>query len=193
MFLKVKENILKKVHIPDEDLEKSFRYSSTSYFQKGDQILRAGDYCRFIGFVNSGLIVTTIPSEGKDIACNFIYEGCFFTYTEGLSQNTPSHKNFVALEDCEILMIGKEKLPQIFALNQKFETLFSQLLAEELRNLLLAEQQNRMQSLEWRYLNFLNTVPDGFNRIPLKYIASFLGIEPQSLSRLRKRLAGKQK
>lgn len=191
MFAKVKESILKKVQIPDEDLEKSFAYSSICYFKKGDEILKAGDYCRFIGFINSGLFVTTISSEVKDIACNFTYEGCFFTYTEGLSKNTPSHKNFIALEDCEILMIGKEKLPQIFGLNPKFETLFTQLLAEELRNMLLAEQENRMQSLEWCYLNFLETIPDAFNRIPLKYIAGYLGIEPQSLSRLRKRLAGK--
>jgi CRP/FNR family transcriptional regulator, anaerobic regulatory protein len=191
MYATVKKTILSKVAIPDGDLERSFRYSSISYYKKGDQILKAGEYCRFIGFLNSGLIVSTITSDGKEIACNFIYEGCFFTYTEGISQNAPSHKNFVALEDCEILMISKEKLPQIFALNPKFEILFTQLLAEELRNLLLSEQEIRTQPVETRYLNFLNVVPDAFNRIPLKYIAGYLGIEPQSLSRLRKRLAGK--
>jgi CRP-like cAMP-binding protein len=193
MYSKVKETILRKVQIPDEDLEKSFEYSNVQHYKKADLILKIGDYCRFIGFLNSGLIVTTILSEGKEIACNFIYEGCFFTYTEGISQHTPSHKNFVAQEDCEILMISKDKLPQIFALNPKFETLFTQLLAEELRNLLLAEQQSRTQPLETRYLNFLDTIPDAFNRLPLKHIAGYLGIEPQSLSRLRKRMAGKQK
>jgi CRP/FNR family transcriptional regulator, anaerobic regulatory protein len=191
MYRKVKEAISSKVQIPDEDLERSFDYSSLCNYKKGDQILKAGDYCRFIGFLNKGLIVTTIISDGKEIACNFIYEGCFFTYTEGISQNTPSHKNFVALEDCEILMISKEKLPQIFALHPKFETLFTQLLAEELRNLLLTDQQTRTQPLKIRYVNFLETIPDAFNRIPLKHIAGYLGIEPQSLSRLRKRLASK--
>jgi CRP/FNR family transcriptional regulator, anaerobic regulatory protein len=191
MYTRVKETILSKVQIPDEALEKSFEYSSVRHFKKGERILKAGDYCRFIAFLNSGLIVTTILSEGKEIACNFIHEGCFFTYTEGISQQTPSHKDFIALEDCNVLMISKELLPQIFALNPKFEALFTQLLAEELRNLLLTEQQNRTQPLEVRYLNFLNSVPDAFNRIPLKYIAGYLGIEPQSLSRLRKRMAGK--
>ena len=193
MYSKVKETILSKVQIPDEDLEKSFDYSHVQHYKKGDRILKAGDYCRFIGFLNSGLIVSTILSEGKEIACDFIYEGCFFTYTESISQQTPSHKDFVALEDSEILMISKDNLRQIFALNPKFETLFTQLLAEELRNLLLAEQQKRTQPLETRYLNFLDTVPDAFNRIPGKHIAGYLGIEPQSLSRLRKRMAGKQK
>ena len=193
MYLKVKDAILSKVQIPDEDLEKSFRYSSVHHYKKGDCILKVGDYCRFIGFLNTGLIVTSILSEGKDIACNFIYEGCFFTYTEGISQHSPSHKNFVALEDSEILMISKENLPQIFTLNPKFETLFTQLLAEELRNLLLVDLQSRTEPLETRYLKFLDTIPDAFNRIPLKHIAGYLGIEPQSLSRLRKRMAGKEK
>lgn len=191
MYTKVKETIQNKVQIPDDDLQKSFEFSNVCYYKKGDYLLKAGEYCRFIGFLNAGLIVTTTISEGKEIACSFVYEGCFFTYTESLSQNTASHKNFVALEDCEVLMIGKEKLPQIFLLNPKFETLFTQLLAEELRTLLLTELENKTLQLETRYLNFLKTIPDGFNRIPLKYIAGYLGIEPQSLSRLRKRLAGK--
>jgi CRP-like cAMP-binding protein len=191
VYQQIKETILRKVQISDEDLEKSFEYSSLRYYKKGDLLLKAGEYCRFIAFLNSGLVTTTIIADGKEIACNFIYEGCFFTYTEGISLDIPSHKNFIALEDCEVMMISKEKLPGIFALNPKFETLFSQLLAEELRNVLLTEQESKTLPLETRYLNFLNTIPDAFNRIPLKYIAGYLGIEPQSLSRLRKRLAGK--
>ncbi len=191
MYSQVKEYIKKRIQIPDKDLEESFQYSSVRYFKKGDYILRVGDYCRFIGFVNSGLIVNTIIDEGKEIACNFIFENCFFTYTEGISNNTPSHKNSIALEDCEMVVLDKEKLPLIFSINQKFETLFTQILAEEVRNLLLNEERTRTQSVEKRYLQFIETFPEAFNRIPLKYIAGYLGIEPPSLSRLRKRLARK--
>jgi CRP/FNR family transcriptional regulator, anaerobic regulatory protein len=191
MYTRVKEYIQKRIPIPDKDLEETFKYSYVRYFKKGDYILRAGEYCRFIGFINSGLIVSTIIDDGKEIACSFVYEGCFFTYTEGISYNVPSHKNFIALEDCEMLILEKEKLPLIFSLNPKFETLFTQILAEELRNLLLTEQNSRTQSFETRYLQFLEMFPGAFNRIPSKYIAGYLGIEPPSLSRLRKRLAGK--
>jgi CRP-like cAMP-binding protein len=115
----------------------------------------------------------------------------FFTYTEGINNNIPSHKNFIALEDCEMIVLEKEKLPLIFSMNQKFETLFAQILAEEVRNLLLNEENIRTQSVEKRYLNFIERYPDAFNRIPLKYIAGYLGIEAASLSRVRKKLAGK--
>jgi CRP-like cAMP-binding protein len=192
MYSKVTDYIKKRISIPTEDLEQSFRYTSVRYYKKGDYILRVGEYCRFIGFLNSGLIVSTIiTDDGKEIASNFTPENCFFTYTEGISGNMPSHKNFIAIEDCEMLILDKEKLPLIFAINPKFETLFTQILAEELKNVLLTEQTNRALSAENRYLQFIATYPAAFNRIPLKYIAGYLGIEPPSLSRLRKRLSRK--
>jgi CRP/FNR family transcriptional regulator, anaerobic regulatory protein len=191
VYNQVKEYIQTRVPIPDTDLERAFRFTTVKHFKKGDYILKIGDYCRFIGFINSGLIVGFILNEGKEIASNFVFENCFFTYAEGISINVPSHKHFIALEDCEMLVLDKEKLPLIFSFNQKFETLFTQILAEELRNVLLKEQSTKTESAEARYLQFINTYPDAFNRIPLKYIAGFLGVEAPSLSRLRKRLAGK--
>ena len=192
MYTKVKQYIQQRIQIPDKDLDESFQHSNVQYFKKGEYILRIGQYCRFIGFLNSGLIVSTIIEEkGKEVACGFCFENCFFTYTEGISTNSPSHKNYIALQDCEMLVLEKEKLPMIFTINAKFETLFTKILAEDLRNVLLAEQKSRTQSIENRYLQFIEMYPDAFNRIPLKYIAGYLGIEPPSLSRLRKKLAGK--
>jgi CRP-like cAMP-binding protein len=134
---------------------------------------------------------TVIDENGKETAANFVFENCFFTYTEGISNNAPSHKNFLALEDCEMLVVDKEKLPLIFSLHPKFETLFTKILAEELTHVLMVEQFNKTQTAENKYLNFIEKCPQAFNRIPLKYIAGYLGMEPQSLSRLRKKLAGR--
>ena len=154
--------------------------------------MKIGEYCRFIGFLNSSLKVSSIiDGTGKEAACNFCFENCFFTYTEGIGYNVASHKNFLALEDCEMLVLSKDKLPLIFSINQKFETLFTQILAEDLSNVLQAEQNARTESVETRYCQFLDAFSEAFNRIPLKYIAGYLGIEAPSLSRLRKRLAKK--
>ncbi len=192
MYSKVIEFIQARIMISQQELEQSFGYSEPKSFAKGDYLLRIGDYCRFIGFLNKGLIITTIvDSAGNEKASNFIYEGCFFTYTEGLASNIPSHKNFVALEACEILMLSKENLAIVFKENPKFETLFNQILAEEVRALLLSEQANKTVSLDERYLNLEKQYPNAYQRIPLKYLADYLGIEAPSLSRLRKRLAGK--
>jgi CRP/FNR family transcriptional regulator, anaerobic regulatory protein len=192
MYNKIIDFIKARIIISQEELEKSFSYSQPKTFVKGEYLLRIGEYCRFIGFLNKGLIVTTIiDNAGKEKASNFIYEGCFFTYTEGLASNTLSHKNFIALEECETVMLSKENLSVIFKENPKFETLLNQMLAEEVRDLLLNEQASKTVSLDERYLNLEKQYPNAFQRIPLKYLADYLGIEAPSLSRLRKRLAGK--
>jgi CRP/FNR family transcriptional regulator, anaerobic regulatory protein len=192
MYSQVINYIKQRIDISREEIEESLKYSVFKNFAKGEYILRTGEYCRFIGFLNKGFIVTTFVDEtGNEKASEFKHEGCFFTYTEGLADNNPSHKNFIAIEDCEALVLNKEYLPMIFKANPKFETLFSQILAEELKFVLLNEQNRKTLSAEDRYLALENTIPGALQRIPIKYIAGYLGIEAPSLSRLRRRLAGK--
>jgi CRP/FNR family transcriptional regulator, anaerobic regulatory protein len=192
MYSQVINYIKQRVEISQKEIEESLKHCQFRKYTKGDFILRTGEYCHFIGFLNKGFIVTTtVDDNGSEKASEFKHEGCFFTYTEGLAGNTPSHKNFIAIEECEALVLDKELLPLIFKANPKFETLFSHILAEELRNVLLNEQNNKTLSIEERYLALENTFPGALQRIPIKYIAGYLGIEAPSLSRLRRRLAGK--
>ena len=192
MYSQVINYIKQRVEISQEEIETTLKYSNFTQYAKGDYILRAGEYCWFIGFLNKGFIITTtVDDTGNERAAEFKREGCFFTYTEGLAGDNLSHKNFIAIEDCEALMLKKEYLPLIFKTNPKFEALFSQILAEELRIVLLNEQNNKTLSVEERYLALEDTYPGALQRIPVKYIAGYLGIEAPSLSRLRGRLAGK--
>jgi len=192
MYSQVINYIKQRIEISREEIEEALRYSDFKKYAKGDYILRAGEYCRFIGFLNKGFIVATFADEtGNEKASEFKHEGCFFTYTEGLTNDNPSHKNFIAIEDCEALVLNKKDLLLIFKTNPKFETLFSLILAEELRLVLLNEQNRKTQSVEDRYLGLENSIPGALQRIPIKYIAGYLGIEAPSLSRLRRRLAGK--
>lgn len=194
MYSQVINYIKQRVEISRSAIEESLKYSEFKKIPKGEYILRAGEYCRFIGFLNKGFIVTTfVDDSGNEKAAEFKQEGCFFTYTEGLAGNTPSHKNFIAIEDCEALFLKKEYLPLIFKENPKFETLFSQILAEELREVLINEQNNKIMSIEERYLALEKTFPAALQRVPVKYIAGYLGVEAPSLSRLRSRLARKGK
>ncbi len=194
MYTLITNYIKQRIVISAEEIEANLAYCSFRKYDKGEYILRIGDYCRFIGFINKGIMVTTfIDEKGNEKASEFKHEGCFFTYTEGLSENTPSHKNFIALEDCETLLIQKEFLPLIFNQNAKFETLFSQILTEELRSLLLNDQKYKTVSVENRYRSLEDSIPDALQRIPVKYIAGYLGIEAPSLSRLRRRITGKRK
>jgi CRP-like cAMP-binding protein len=151
MYSQVINYIKQRVEISREEIEETLQYSDFKRYARGDYILRTGEYCWFIGFLNKGFIVTTtVDDTCNEIASEFKHEGCFFTYTEGLAGNSLSHKNFIAIEDCETLMLKKEYLPVVFKANPKFETLFRQILAEELRIVLLNEQNNKTLSIEER-------------------------------------------
>ena len=192
MYLQVINYIKQRIEISESEIEEGLQYCDFRKFNKGDYILRSGEYCRFIGFLNKGLIVTTVTDRnGNEKAHEFKHENCFFTYTEGIINNIRSHKDFIALEDCEALLLDKEHLSMLFKTNPKFEKLFTVILTEELRIVLLNEQNSKMQSVEERYLDLERIFPNALQRIPVKYIAGYLGIEAPSLSRLRRRLAGK--
>jgi CRP/FNR family transcriptional regulator, anaerobic regulatory protein len=192
MFSQVTDYIRQRIEITPGEIEEAFKYCVLRKYEKGDYILKTGEYCRFIGFLNKGLVVTTVVNEdGIERATEFKCEGCFFTYTEGLAGNVPSHKNFIAIEDCDALMLEKESLTEIFKNWPKFEILFRQILSEELRLVLLNEQNYKTQSALERYLGLENIYPGALQRIPIKFIADYLGIEAPSLSRLRRKLAGK--
>jgi CRP-like cAMP-binding protein len=192
MYSQVINYIRQRIEVSDNELEMALQYATFKKYRKGEYIIRTGDYCRFVGFINKGLMVTTtVDDSGKEIAFDFKLENCFFTYTEGIVSNARSHKNFIALEDCETLILQKEDLEQILRQNQKFGTLFTKILAEDLSNVLTVQQNMKEQGIEERYLSLEKKYPGALQRIPVKYIAGYLGIEPPSLSRLRRRLAGK--
>jgi CRP-like cAMP-binding protein len=189
MLEKLKIFIGSKIKISEEEILPILPYISLKKYSKDTFLIKEGEYCQFVGFLNSGLIRCYLYDDGKELTTQFIFENCFFTYLEGLLQAIPSHKNFRALEDCEALILKKSDLPKILELNPKFESIFRHLLFDESLMQIKANEAERKETPTERYLKFLQQFPSANNRIPIKFIASFLGIEPQSLSRIRRRLA----
>ncbi|MCU0350863.1 MAG: Crp/Fnr family transcriptional regulator [Flavobacterium sp.] len=191
-FSLLKTFINGKVNISDTESEQITQSISVKSFKKNDIILNHGELCHFIGFLNHGLIRSYyIDNNGKEITTKFFFENCLFTYVEGFIENLASNKTFVALEDCEVLIMQKNSLWQLFESNSKFEKIFSIVLMEDLKNIMPADEEKRNENPQTRYLNFQKQFPTAFNRISVKFLASYLGIEPQSLSRIRKRMAQK--
>jgi CRP/FNR family transcriptional regulator, anaerobic regulatory protein len=192
MHQQITEYIRRRVTVPDKALETALGYSRVVRYKKGDLILRTGEYCRFIGYLNSGLIMVTMADdEGREIICHFFFENEFFTYIESIDDNIPSHKNFIAMEDCEMLMLSKSECSLIFSIHPALEALFNQLILEDLKRMIRYAQERQTQSAEERYLKMMVSHAALFNRVPLKFIAGYLGLAAPSLSRLRKRLVKK--
>ncbi len=160
-------------------------------FKKGNLFLQQGEICNNLGFVCKGIFRYYIDQDGEDRTYNFAKEGDFICNYESLIRHTPSAKHIQAIESGKALIISKKDL-QRFYNEIEDGNLFGRIhmenvYAETIRQLI----SQYTESAEERYLKFLRKHPDLNQRIPQYYIASFLGVRPQSLSRIRKRLATK--
>lgn len=144
-----------------------------------------------IGFVFSGLLrAFYVDKDGNEISVNFIREGKYVTHYSAFITQTPCKYYFQCIEPSIIVNLSYKHIQEGY---NKFPNLerYGRLVAEEVLKL----QQRRIESFlfdnaEIRYLDFVKENPNLFNRVSLSHLASFLGIERQSLTRIRKKLSG---
>ena len=143
-----------------------------------------------IGFVYSGLLrAFYIDNNGNEISVNFILENRYATHYSAFITQTPSKYYFQCLEPTILVTISYKHIQEGYEKFPIFER-YGRLVAEAV----LKIQQKRIEGFlfdnaETRYLDFIKENPDLFNRVSLSYLASYLGIERQSLTRIRKKLA----
>ena len=160
-------------------------------FKKGEHLLQAGNVCRYVTFIETGLVRYYFNSNGEERTNYFNKEGEFVcVYTSFLPQ-IPSDINIQALEDTTIFVISFNDIQELYRAVEHGER-FGRLAIEQV----YLNAINQIGSMytdppEVRYTKFLSNFRDIAQRIPQYYIASYVGIKPQSLSRIRKRTAGK--
>lgn len=161
-------------------------------FKKNEIILHQGDYSKNGYFVIKGCLRTyfLIGGEEKTTA--------FYTELESFSplcttNNKPSEYFVACVEDSIITVANPEMEKVIFEKFPRFETLCRILSEELLAKSKASFDEFKTSSPEERYLNLLQTRPDLLQRVPQHQLASYLGIQPQSLSRIRKRLLDQSK
>jgi CRP-like cAMP-binding protein len=143
-----------------------------------------------IGFVYSGLLrAFYIDNNGDEISVNFFRENRYATHYSAFITQTPSKYYFQCLEPTVLVTISYKHIQEGYERFPIFER-YGRLVAEAV----LKIQQKRIEGFlfdnaETRYLDFIKENPNLFNRVSLSYLASYLGIERQSLTRIRKKLA----
>lgn len=154
-------------------------------FHKGADIQAIGHTCKTIYFVKKGCARVYYFKEDIDITESFEFENAFVARAESLFTGKPSLKAIQATEDTTLIAIDSNKLFQLFDLYADLERLFRKIIEASYVNTV-----NRIESLQFntadqRYYNLLKDHKNILKRIPLKLIASYLGITPVSLSRIR--------
>jgi CRP-like cAMP-binding protein len=159
-------------------------------YKKGDHLLSEGEICRHITFIESGLVRYYINKDGEERTNYFNKEGEFVCDYPSFLPHVPSGVNIQALEDCTVWTISYDGIQRFYTEVRHGER-FGRLGIEEVFVTVAAQLGSLYtDSPEMRYQKFLFNYPTIVQRIPQYYIASYVGVKPQSLSRIRKRLAG---
>ena len=167
-------------------------YFRERLLKKKELLLEEGEVCNAMTFVAEGCIRQFHLKEGDERTCDLSFAGSWVTDLKSFNQGTPCVMNHQALEATRVSSITKKDLLALYAACPKFETYGRMMTEQVLERASTLAMSLGSDSPQERYLKLLNTRSDLFQRVPQKYIANLLGVSPESLSRLRGRLAGKR-
>jgi CRP-like cAMP-binding protein len=177
------------IPIADDEWAAIAPFILSKTLKKRENLLREGQVCREICFVMHGSLRQYHLIDGEEKSTFFYFEHQFACNYESVLSGEPSDVTIEALEDCTLLYFDKDILPRLYRLYPKFEA-FGRLIAETVYRCAMERLKTfLLNSPEQRYRNFLQHADSQLimERIPQHYIASYLGITPVSLSRIRAR------
>lgn len=154
--------------------------------KKKQYLVQEGDIVRYDYFVNKGCLRTySIDEKGQEHVVQFSIEDWWTGDMYSFLTQTPARYTIDALEDTELLCLEKNALEELYVKVPKFEKFFRHLLQNAFVSLQERVIANLSQTADERYCTFIEKYPLMEKRLPLKQIASYLGITPESLSRIR--------
>jgi CRP-like cAMP-binding protein len=192
--LDIFRNYLKdKVDITEEQFQFWSSLLLTRKIPKNQYLLQEGEISHFVSFVSQGCLrLYSSDAAGKEHILQFAPEFWWIGDIESFSKKTPSLYYIDAIEDSEVLLIDHAAQDRLFQAIPKAALFFQELM----QNRQAATQKRIIFSMsasaEERYLDFIRTYPFFLQRVPQHMIASYLGITPESLSRIRKQVISKK-
>lgn len=189
----LKNYLTQKAGLTEEEYTSLLELLTVKTLLKGEFVLSPGEVCTHAFFVESGLIRSyTLDEMGKEHIIQLAPETWIVSDRSGTYFNEPAEFFVQAIEDSEVVFMDVDFLSKASELSASFRKFNDRALHAHIRQL-----QKRINSLlsataEKRYLDFIQTYPDINQRVPQWMIASYLGITPESLSRVRKELVKKK-
>lgn len=179
-------NISQYVTITDEQFDICKSMSFHKRYRKRQYILQEGEVSKHISFIINGATRTyEVDEQGREHILSFGMDGWWIGHLESFLNESSSTVNIDCLENCEVIHLSKTKREELFRLVQPMETLCRKLVEKA-----TIEHQRRIlnklsKTAGELYADFIERYPKLEQRIPNHQIASYLGITPQSLSRIR--------
>ncbi len=173
----------------EKDLIKS--YLSVKKIRKRQYLLQEGDVCKSIAFVEKGMLRSyTLKDSGTEHIVQFAPEGWFISDLGSFLSGEPSNCHIDAIEDSELVMVTRAASDELSLKCPAYERYLLKLISAAYVSLQQRVNAINSHSIEDRYQDFLQKYPDIALRVPQHMIASYMGLSPETLSRVRRRIAG---
>lgn len=191
MYQVLKESFQEHVSLTDEEWEMCKNNFRPKRMLKRQFLLQEGDVCRELAFVEKGALYSyTVDSKGNQHVIRFAFEGWWMANLQSFFTGKPTTLNIEVLEDSELLMLDRknhEKLLDEIPAYERYHRIIVQ-------NAYVALQQRAENALgltaEEKYRRLIEQNPEFMNRVPLNLVASYLGMSPETLSRVRSNFGG---
>ena len=190
MFEKLIACIREKVDLSEENIDNLKRHFIPKKVRKRQYILNAGDVCQYITFVEKGMLRSfTVDAEGTEYVVQFAIEGWWISDVGSFISGKEALYNIEALEDCELLHLSKSKMDELVDQVPVMERFFRLLMQNNIVALQRRVVAYMSLSAEEKYLKLMEVAPDIMQRASQQHIASYLSITPETLSRVRRKVA----
>ncbi len=188
---KLKAKFEQFINLTDEEFETVYNYMSFKTLKRREVLLEIGTVCNHTYFIGEGLIRYYHDVDGEEVTGQFFFEGGWYIDFESFISGDPSRQGVQALEKTELAVLSKKDIYKLYVEVPKMER-FGRIMAENaFIGLRKKTDAFTLRTPEERYLDLIKQRPKVISRVPQHYIASYLGVKPQSLSRIRKRISKK--
>lgn len=179
-----------KVPLTKDEEETIKSYLTPKKLRKKQYLLQAGDVCRYAAFVEKGALKAySVGEGGNEHIIQFAFEGWTTSDLYSFLTGEPATYNIDALEDAELVLINKVAHEELLRKVQKYETYQRLQITSAYIALQKRLTSTNTLSLEERYTTLITTYPDIVQRVPQHMIASYMGLTPETLSRVKRKMA----
>ena len=191
MEIRISDMIAEEMSLTDEEREAVDRLIPIRKFKKGDVLLQEGKVSRECFFTIKGCVRSYQIKGGEERTTQFFVEGEPIAALLSYLNKTPVKHYLECIEDSTLAVLSFDNEQELYNQNPKFEALCRNSIERA-----FGEQQEMIQNYltknpEERYLMLQETRPDLIQRVPQYHLATFLGVQPESLSRIKKRISKK--